>query len=47
MTRDEIRKRDKWLDRQIVKLTKELLRRPPNNRGPFVVTDEMLKDILK
>jgi hypothetical protein len=34
--------RDKWLEQQIQKLTKELLKQPKNNRGPFVISDEML-----
>jgi hypothetical protein len=34
--------RDKWLEKQIQKLTLELLKQPKNNRGPFVISDEML-----
>lgn len=35
-------KSDRWLENQIVELTKNLLHRPENFRGPYVITNSML-----
>jgi hypothetical protein len=42
LLKDSTLDRDKWLENQIRQLTSELLKQPANNRGPFVISDDML-----
>ena len=45
MTDDKIQARDDWVNEQIAKHVTELKRMPPNNRGPFLITDARLARI--